>query len=168
MRHQSSDAPTAQLRLQRQVGAVYGVLGAVLLVLAVVIPVNWIVDGAPLQALVSFPLLLAFGVGSGRLAWPMLRTALVADASGLRGRTPKGRLLDVGWEDVAIDSDQETVTLEIGPETLRLSGGGWVGFDDFLDVVSRTPAAAARLTPAAREEVIRRLLKAAPRERPPD
>jgi hypothetical protein len=47
--------------------------------------------------------------------------------------------------------------LEIGEESVSVSGRSWVGFRELIVLVRSTPHAAAQLTPAARSEVSRLL-----------
>lgn len=153
--------------MHRGVGAVYAGVGAVLALLGLVIPASYLYGGQLIPALICFVVLLVLGVGFVRLGLPMLRTVLQADPAGVRGRTPEGQVVDLGWPAVTIDGEENVLRLEIGVESVRLSDGGWVGFGDFVDLVARTPAAADRLTPDAREELVRLLFGPAREEEPP-
>lgn len=142
----------AELHLPRGAGLVYGVLAVGLLALGVIVPVSYVLSGRWVMAVVCLFLLL-LGWFFARLSLPMLRTRLTADAAGVRGRTPDGQVVDVGWAQVEIDADGDFLVLRIGAEHIRLSAGAWFGFLDLLAVLAPVPNATRRLTPAARTEV---------------
>ena len=93
---------------------------------------------------------------------------LTATAAGISGRMPRGNRVDAGWDDIAVDVDDTrapgTFTLTVGDASVSVSGRSWVGVEPFLLLVGGTPAALARLTPAALQEVIR-LLQRGPSEK---
>lgn len=146
------EEPVAELRLQRGPSLVYGVLAVGLLGLGVLVPVSYLRSGRWVMAIVCLALLL-LGWFFARLSLLMLRTRLTADTAGVRGRTPADQVVDAGWVAVDIDADGDFLLLRIGGEDVRLSAGAWIGFWDFVALLSLVPDATRRLTPAARAEV---------------
>lgn len=144
--------PVAELLLRRGPGLAYGALAAGLLAPGVIVPASYLLAGRWVMGIVCLILLL-LGWFFARVSLPMLRTRLTADAAGVRGRAPDDRVVDVGWAAVEVDADGDFLVLRIGGEDIRLSPGAWVGFRDFIALLSLLPDAARRLTPAARTDV---------------
>ncbi|MEP6648987.1 MAG: hypothetical protein ABJA74_03625 [Lapillicoccus sp.] len=110
-----------------------------------------------MTAVVVLVITAFLGIVTHALVWP----ALTVSASGVSGQMALGRPVDIAWEDVTIDVDDDaapgTLRLDVGAESVSVSSRSWVGFGDFVWLVCVTPAAAVRLTPAARREVVRLL-----------
>ena len=75
--------------------------------------------------------------------------------------------MDARWEALRIDGDEDALLLDVADETVRLNRQGWVGFWAFVGLVYRTPAAIARLTPAAVQQMSQ-FLNEAPSKDPND
>jgi hypothetical protein len=161
--HSDGAGPAAvRLHLHRGVGwGLYGTATAVMLPVGVLLTALYLRAGrwwmAGLCAVVGLGLTL-FLAG---LTFAMVRPALTVTAGGIGGRTPRGSTVEAHWDEVTIDVDEDafpgTIRLDIGEESMSLHERAWIGFMDFVGLVSSTPHAAARMTPAAREEVVRLL-----------
>jgi hypothetical protein len=96
------------------------------------------------------------------LTYSIVVPSLTVSAARVSGRLSWRGRVDADWHEITIDVVDEappgTLQLEIGEDSMSISGRSWVGFREFVVLVASTPQAAARLTPAARTEV-RRLLR---------
>ena len=154
--------PAVHLHLHRGVGwGLYGV--GTVLVLALVLAGIWfnLGEGRYLSALAITVVGLATAAFLGVVTHAMVTPGLTVTPAGVRGRMPHGSRIDVGWPAVTIDRDDDPrpgeLRLNVGDESATLSGRQWVGFREFVVLLGRSADAAARLTPAARQEAVRLL-----------
>lgn len=159
--------PVAELHLHRGPGVGWGIVALVLFGLGLVMSGSYLAQGRWVSGVVFLVLPLIFGWGISRIALPMLRTRLTADAEGVRGRTPKDQVIEVGWDAIGIDAAEGRLLLTIGEETIGLTPEGWVGLSDFVALLYRLPAAAARMTPAACRQTAEWLERSSSLRRPP-
>lgn len=161
MDRDAGGAAAVRLHLHRGIGwGVYG--GATASVFALVLlGVTHNLSGGRFAAAVAIGLAgLALTGFLAYLTYSMIAPGLTASPAGLRGRMPEGGTVDVGWSEVGIDVDEDepgALRLDVGERSVAVSGRSWIGFRDFVRLLGSTPDAAARLTPAARDEVIRLL-----------
>lgn len=156
-----------ELHLHRGPGLWYGSLGVLLLALGAGIAASNVLAGRFITALLVAVVLPLLGIFFFRIGRSMLLTRLTADDVGLRGRTPDGAKFDADWEALRIDGEDDALLVAIADETVRLNHHGWVGFWAFVALVYRTPAANARLTPAAEQQVTQ-ILRDATSKKPND
>ena len=156
-----ADPSVARLRLHRPVGVAYAAVALVVLALVVLGGVDFATTGRIVMALVVIiagMLMVAF---LGYLSVSVLVPELRLSADGIEGRMNWGRPLDVDWDDVTVDVDDDAspgrFQLSLGGEAVEITARAWVGFADFVVLLASTPAAARRLTPGARHEVARLL-----------
>lgn len=157
-----AESAPVRLHLNRGIGwGLYGTLTAVVFVLVLAGTVTNLSAGRIWSAAVIAVVGLALTAFLAVLTHAMVVPLLTATAAGVSGRTPRNGRVDVGWDEVAIDVDDEAqpgaIRLVIGDESVSINAGSWVGFREFVVLVASTPSAVARLTPAARREVIRLL-----------
>ena len=154
--------PAVHLHLHRGVGwGFYGTATVLVLVLVLAgIGFN-LANGRYLSALAITVGGLAMTGFLGVLTYAMVMPSLTLTPSGVRGRMPHGSRVDVGWDAVTVDVEEEArpgeLRIAIGDESATVSARQWIGFAEFVVLLSSTPAAAARLTPAARHEAVRLL-----------
>jgi hypothetical protein len=95
------------------------------------------------------------------LTYSIVVPSLTVSPTRVSGRLSWRGRVDADWNEITIDVVDEappgTLRMEIGKESVSVSGRSWVGFREFVVLVASTPQAAARLTPAARTEVMRLL-----------
>lgn len=150
------------LHLHRGVGwGFYGV-GTVVVFVLVVLGIWFnLVHGRYLSALAIAVVGLATAAFLGVATHAMVTPALTVTPAGVRGRMPRGATVDAGWPAVTVDVEDEPrpgeLRLNVGDESVTMSARQWIGFPEFVVLLAAVPAAAARLTPAARDEVIRLL-----------
>jgi hypothetical protein len=153
---------TVELHLHRGVGwGLYGTVTAVVLVLVLAGAATNLSSGRLLIAgvivVVGLPLtaFLAFLTSS------IVAPSLIVSATRVTGRLSWSRSVDAGWTEITIDIDDTappgTIRLDVGNESVSVSSRSWLGFKEFLVLVSSTPHAAARLTQPARDELSRLL-----------
>lgn len=157
-----ADPSAVRLHPHRGIGwGVYGVATVVVFVLVLLGAAANLSSGRILTAVVVAVVGLALTGFLGVVTHALVVPALIATATGVSGRMPRGGAVDVGWDQVTIDVDEGvspgTVRLDVGDESVSVSARSWVGFGRFLLLVAGTPDAAARLTPAAQREVNRLL-----------
>ena len=162
-----------QLRLHRGPGVLYCGLAVALLSLVGLGAGSYLSSGRFLMALVTAVAGLGVTAFLTFLALAILIPVLEASATGVRGRMAWGRRVDVGWDGVGIDVEDETplgtLRLDIDGQSLTVSHRSWLGFGDFVVLVAATPRAADRLTPAARSAVLQMLgIESPPRDRDRD
>jgi hypothetical protein len=157
-----ADPAAVRLHLHRGIGwGVYGVVTVVVFLLVLVGTVANLTSGRIVTAVVVAVVGLAVTGFLAVVTHALVVPALTAAAAGVSGRMPRGNTVDVGWDEVTIDVDDDvppgTLRLDVGEESVALSARSWVGFGRFVSLVVNTPDAAARLTPAAQREVNRLL-----------
>jgi hypothetical protein len=156
-------APNAvQLHLHRGIGwGIYGTATTVVLLIVLAGAATNLSSGRLLIAGVIVVAGLSLTAFLGFLTYSMVIPALTASAAGVSGRLSWRGRVDADWNAIIIDVDDETppstIRLDIGEESVSVSGRSWVGFEEFIILLGSTPHAAARLTPAARREVSRLL-----------
>lgn len=155
------DADAVEMHLSRSIGMIYCAVTAVVLLPVLAGIGAYLSSGRPLMALVAAVVGLAVVGVLATVTAAMILPALTVDRTGVRGRTARGNRIAAGWEDVSLDVDDNaapgTIRMQLEGESLSLSGRSWFGFRDFVILVAGTPAAASRLTPPARAEVVRLL-----------
>lgn len=157
-----ADPAAVQLHPHRGIGwGIYGAATVLVFVLVMTGTVANLLDGRILQAVAVAVAGLAVTGFLAVATHALVVPALTATAAGVSGRMPRGHTVDVGWDEVTIDVDEDvppgTVRLDVGAESVSVSARSWVGFGRFVRLVAGTPEAAARLTPAAQREVNRLL-----------
>jgi hypothetical protein len=158
----SAEPAAVRLHLHRGIGwGLYGTVTVVVFVFVLFGTVANLREGGYVTAAVVAVLGLGLTAFLAMVTRTMVLPALTVSAAGVSGRTPQGRTVDVGWDEVTIDVDDEalagTMRLDIDDETVTVNSRSWIGFRDFVILVASTSPAAARLTPAARDEVLRLL-----------
>jgi hypothetical protein len=152
--------PAVRLHLHRGIGwGFYGTAAALMLLVGLFVPPGYLRDGrwwmAGLTAAAALALALFFAI----LTYAMVVPELTATAAGISGRMPRAGAVEVAWEGVTIDVDEDalpgTIRLDLGEESVSVNPRAWVGFEPFVGLVCGTPRAAARMTPAARHAVAR-------------
>jgi hypothetical protein len=151
-----------QLHLHRGIGwGIYGTATTVVLLLVLAGAATNVSNGRLLIAGVIVVVGLTLTAFLAFLTYSMVMPALTASATGISGRLSWRDRVDADWNSITIDFDDETspgtMRLDIGEESVSVSGQSWVGFEEFISLLGSTPPAAARLTPAARREVTRLL-----------
>jgi hypothetical protein len=140
---------------------VYGIATIVVFVLVLLGAAAYLSSGRIGMAVVVAVVGLAVTGFLAVVTHALVVPALTATAAGVSGRMPRGNTVDAGWDEVTIDVDEDVppgvVRLDVGEESVSLNARSWVGFGRFLHLVTATPEAAARLTPAAQREVNRLL-----------
>lgn len=156
----ASDA--VRLHLHRGIGwGVYGTVTVAVFGLVVAGAVSYVLSGRFLMAAVVTVVGLAMTGFLALVTHAMVVPALTVGATGVRGRMPRGTTVDAGWDDVTVDVDDRAGTgalmLRVGDGSVSVNARSWIGFRELVVLLGTTPAAAARLTPAARHEVARLL-----------
>ena len=139
---------------------VYGTLTAFVLVLVVLGTTSYVLSARYVMAAVTAVAGLALAGFLAVLTHALVVPALTVDASGIRGRTPRGTRVDVDWDEVTVDVDADRpgrIRLVLGAETVPVDPRSWVGVTDLVVLVAGTPQARDRLTPAALREWMRLL-----------
>jgi hypothetical protein len=148
------------LHLHRGLGLVlYGTGTLAVVVLGTVSTVWNATSGRIIATVVTALGSLAVAAFLATVTHAMLWPNLTVTESGIRGRVSVARAVDLAWEDVTIDVDVDdppgTLRLQLGTDTFTLSTRSWVGFEEFVLLVSASWTASERLTPAARREIAR-------------
>jgi len=151
-----------QLHLHRGVGwGLYGTATAVVLALVLAGVAANLSSGELVIACVIGVVGLALTAFLAFLTYSIVTPLLIATEDGIRGRLSRRGRVDAYWDEVTIDVDDNalpgTIRLDIGEESVSVSGRSWVGFGGFVLLVASTPKAAARLTQPARDELSRLL-----------
>lgn len=156
-----SEPPSAQLHLHRGLGALYGIVGLVVLGLVVAGVISYVSSGKFLLALVATVVGLAITTFLAILCLNLVVPLVNVSAVGMAGQLTWGRRFNIGWPDITIDVDEGApnghLRLDLGAESVTVTPAAWTGFADFVLLVASTSAAAARLTPSARTEIARLL-----------
>ena len=161
-RDDGTEPEAVQLHLHRGIGwGVYGTATTVVLVLVLAGAASNLSSGRLVMGAVIAVVGLTLSAFLALLTYSIVVPSLTVNAARVSGRLSWRGRIDVDWNEITIDVDDEappgTLRLKIGEESVSVSGLSWVGFREFIVLVASTPRAAARLTPAARTEV-RRLL----------
>jgi hypothetical protein len=151
-----------QLHLHRGVGwGLYGTATAVVLALVLAGVAANLSSGELVIACVIGVVGLALTAFLAFLTYSIVTPLLIATEDGIRGRLSRRGRVDAYWDEVTIDVDDNalpgTIRLDIGEESVSVSGRSWVGFGEFVLLVASTPQAAVRLTQPARDELSRLL-----------
>jgi hypothetical protein len=151
-----------RLHLHRGVGwGLYGTATVVMLVLVLIGTVANVQSGRIWVAAVVAAVGLAVTAFLALVTQAMVVPELTVSAAGVSGRVSRGSTVDAEWDEVTIDvgspAQPGTIRLLIGAESVSVSAQSWVGFGELIVLVGSTPDATARLTPAARREVLRLL-----------
>ncbi len=151
-----------QLHLHRGVGwGLYGTATAVVLALVLAGVAANLSSGELVIACVIGVVGLALTAFLAFLTYSIVTPLLIATEDGIRGRLSRRGTVDAYWDEVTIDVDDNalpgTIRLDIGEESVSVSGRSWVGFGEFVLLVASTPQAAVRLTQPARDELSRLL-----------
>jgi hypothetical protein len=161
-RHGAIEPDAVQLHLHRGIGwGLYGTATAVVLALVLAGVTANLSSGDLLIAGVIGVVGLALTAFLAFLTNSIVTPSLIATADGISGRLSRWGRVDADWDEVTIDVDDNalpgTIRLDIGEESVSVSGRSWVGFGGFVLLVASTPKAAARLTQPARDELSRLL-----------
>ena len=157
-----TEPDAVQLHLHRGIGwGIYGTATTVVLVLVLAGAVSNLSSGRLVTGAVIAIVGLPLSAFLALLTYSIVVPSLTVNAARVSGRLSWRGRIDVDWNEITIDLDDEappgTLRLSLGEESVSVSGRSWVGFREFIILVASTPQAAVRLTPAARTEV-RRLL----------
>jgi hypothetical protein len=158
-----TEPEAVRLHLHRGIGwGLYGTATTVLLVIVLAGAASNLSSGRLVTGAVIAVVGLSLTAFLGLLTYSIVVPSLTMNAARVSGRLSWRGRIDVDWNEITIDVDDEappgTFRLKIGEESVSVSGRSWVGFKEFIVLVASTPRAAAQLTPAARREV-RRLLQ---------
>jgi hypothetical protein len=157
-----TEPDAVQLHLHWGIGwGIYGTATTVVLVLVLAGAVSNLSSGRLVTGAVIAIVGLPLSAFLALLTYSIVVPSLTVNAARVSGRLSWRGRIDVDWNEITIDLDDEappgTLRLSLGEESVSVSGRSWVGFREFIILVASTPQAAVRLTPAARTEV-RRLL----------
>ena len=153
---------TVRLHLHRGIGwGLYGTATVAVFALVLAGTVAALQSGKIITAAVLAVVGLALTAFLAVVTHAMVAPALTVRATGVSGRLPRGKPIDVRWDDVLVDVDDTAgpgaLRLSLGDHSVSVSARSWIGFRELVVLLASTPEATARLTPAARREVARLL-----------
>ena len=144
------DEPEAvQLHLHRGIGwGLYGTATTVVLVIVLAGVGSNLSSGRLLMAGVIAVVGLPLTAFLALLTYSIVVPSLTVSAARVSGRLSWRGRVDADRHEITIDVVDEappgTLRLEIGEESVSVSGLSWVGFREFIVLVASTPQAAAR------------------------
>lgn len=149
------------LHPHRAPGVLYLVLAVAVGVVVVLGLVSYLSSGRFGSAAVTLVVGLGVTAFVGGLALAILVPGLDLDGERVRGRVAVRTTVDVGWDEVVVDVDDDSprgrFRLDLGATSLTVDARSWTGFGEVVLLLASTPAPGRRLTPAARREVARLL-----------
>lgn len=156
-----AEPSAVRLHLHRGIGwGIYGTATVFVLVLVVIGATSYLLSGRFVMAAVTAVVGLGLAGFLAVVTHAMVVPALNVGATGISGRMPRGNAVDVGWDKVSIDIDEENpdvIRLDVAGESVAITARSWAGVRDFVILVAGTPQAAERLTPAALQHWLRLL-----------